>query len=55
LLNKGGVQKALKVILTPQHKVLIREKDTVCCGVKSPKQAFGTAPPHGANVTNVNN
>jgi len=40
----GAVQKVLKVILTPQHKVLIRVNDTICCGVKNPKQAFWTAP-----------
>jgi len=40
----GVVQKVLKVILTPQHKALIRVIDTICCGVKNPKQAFWTAP-----------
>jgi len=40
----GVVQKVLEVILTPQHKALIRVIDTICCGVKNPKQAFWTAP-----------
>jgi len=43
--KRGGVvQKVLKLILTPQHKVLILVKDTICCGVKNPKQAIWTAP-----------
>jgi len=40
----GAVPKVLKAILTPQHKVLICVKDTVCCGVKNSKQAFWTTP-----------